>query len=129
MNEEFVSKIETIISKDNRYHLDAYDFVLKGLYFTQGKLKITGHVTGQELSEGIKKYALEQYGPMAKTVLSHWGIKSTGDLGSIVYNMIEAGLMKRSDQDSLADFKDVYDFKHAFDVFKLKDKTFNSNNE
>lgn len=129
MNEEFISKIETIVSKDSRYHSDAYEFVLKALYFTQNKLKISGHLTGQELSEGIKKYALEQYGPMAKTVLTHWGVKSTGDLGRIVYNMIDAGLMKSSDQDSLSDFKDVYDFKHAFNVFKLKNKTANSNNE
>jgi len=129
MNEEFINKIEVIISKDSRYHHDAYEFVLKALYFTQNKLKISGHVTGRELSEGIKKYALEQYGPMAKTVLTHWGVNSTLDLGCVVYNMIEAGLMKRSEQDSLSDFKDVYDFKQAFNIFKIKDKTLNSNNE
>ena len=128
MNKDLSSKIETILSRDSSFHFDAYEFVLKALNYTQDKMDRDGHVTGQELSEGIKKYALEQYGPMAKTVLTHWGVNSTGDLGRIVYNMIDVGLMKKNEQDSQDDFKDVYDFNQAFNVFKLRNNTAGSNN-
>ena len=32
------------------------------------------HVSGQELCEAIREYALLQYGYLAKTVLNSWGI-------------------------------------------------------
>ena len=72
------------------------------------------HITGQQLCEAIRKYALEQYGFMAKTVLNSWGVFSTGDFGEIVYNLIRIKHMKRSDSDRREDFDDVYDFSSAF---------------
>ncbi len=120
MNTNFINKIDEVIARDARYKADAYEFVMQALFFTQKKLKRKDHVSGKEMLEGIKEHALSQYGPMAKTVVEHWGIYTTSDFGQIVFNMIEAGLMKKTQDDSLEDFKDVYDFKNAFNVFKIK---------
>lgn len=104
-----------ILDKDKRYDPEAYSFIMSSLNYTIKKLKKKGHVTGQELSDGIKDYAIEQFGPMARTVLEHWGIKATNDFGEIVFNMIEAGLLGKTEQDSKKDFHNRYDFKETFD--------------
>jgi uncharacterized repeat protein (TIGR04138 family) len=72
------------------------------------------HVTGQQLCEAIRQYAVDQYGYMARPVLGSWGINETGDFGEIVYNLIGIGLMKKSAGDRREDFNDVYDFEEAF---------------
>jgi len=72
------------------------------------------HLTGQQLCEAIRRYALEQYGYMAKIVLNNWGLHTTGDFGEVVYNLIRIGLMKKSESDIRDDFNDVYDFEDAF---------------
>ncbi|MGD0898650.1 MAG: Minf_1886 family protein [Thermoguttaceae bacterium] len=71
------------------------------------------HVTGQELCEAIRRYALEQYGYMAKLVLNNWGIRATGDFGEIVFNLIRIGRMRKTPGDRREDFDDVYDFETA----------------
>ena len=71
------------------------------------------HLTGQELCEAIRRYALEEYGYMAKCVLNSWGVKSTGDFGEIVFNLIRVGEMRKTDRDRREDFNDVYDFDTA----------------
>jgi uncharacterized repeat protein (TIGR04138 family) len=106
--------IEEICAKDRRYKADAYEFLLQALNFVQKEYKITGHVTGGELSRGVREFSIQQYGPMAKTVLNHWGIFATIDIGNIVFNMIEFKLLSKTDSDSLNDFLDVYDFNSAF---------------
>jgi uncharacterized repeat protein (TIGR04138 family) len=106
--------IEEIAKKDPRYREDAYFFVLRGLNFTVAQLDKPRHVTGQELSKRMRLYAVEQFGPMAKEVLEHWGITKTGDFGNIVYNLIDVKLLGKTKTDSIDDFKDVYDFKKAF---------------
>ncbi|MCA9215358.1 MAG: hypothetical protein KDB27_19970, partial [Planctomycetales bacterium] len=73
------------------------------------------HLTGQQLCEASRRYAIEQFGLLAKVVLNSWGIQSTGDLGEIVYNMIDAELMKKSSGDRREDFDDVFDFTAAFE--------------
>jgi len=73
------------------------------------------HISGQDLAEAARQYALEMYGFMAKTVLKGFGIKSTGDIGEVVYNMIKIGRMRKTSADSRQDFEDVYDFATAFD--------------
>jgi len=78
---------------------------------TEGK-----HISGQDLAEAARQYALEMYGFMAKTVLKGFGIKCTGDIGEIVYNMIKIGRMRKTPVDSRQDFENVYDFATAFDV-------------
>ena len=73
------------------------------------------HITGQDLAEAARQYALDMYGYMAKIVLEGFGIRSTGDIGEIVYNMIKIGRMRKTPTDSREDFDDVYDFAAAFD--------------
>ena len=115
---EFNKKIGEITEKDSRYKPDAYEFIMHALSFTQKKLKRKDHVTGRELLEGIREFGLEQYGPMTKTVFQHWGVKTTEDFGEIVFNMVENGLMGKTDKDSRDDFRNVYDFKEEFDSKK-----------
>jgi len=111
---KFCELIEEICCRDERYKADAYEFVLQGLGFTQGKLKKRTHVTGRELACGLRDYAINQYGALAGRVLAHWGIKRTQDFGNIVFNMIEKKLLSKTEEDSLLDFNAVYDFKDAF---------------
>jgi uncharacterized repeat protein (TIGR04138 family) len=115
---DFYNKIGEIVEKDARYKADAYEFVMQALGFTQKRLNRNGHVTGRELLEGIKELGLEQYGPMTKMVFQHWGVKKTDDFGEIVFKMIENGLMGKNENDSIDDFKNVYDFEEVFDSKK-----------
>lgn len=73
------------------------------------------HLTGQELCHAIRQYALDQYGMMSRVVLNSWGVHSTSDVGNIVYNLIDIGLMRKSKEDRREDFDDVYDFQEAFE--------------
>lgn len=111
---DFYRLVEEIYARDTRYRPDAYEFVMQALHATQRKLKRRGHVQGVELAEGIRKFIIEQYGPMAKTVLRHWGITSTQDFGNIVFNMVDQKILATREEDRLEDFKDVYDFEAAF---------------
>jgi len=111
--------LDRILALDPRYPRDAYHFVREALEYTQrmvskgqrGRLR---HVTGQELLEGIRHYALEQFGPMALTVFDEWNIRSCRDFGEIVFNMVDAGILAKTEQDSRADFEKGYDFEEAF---------------
>lgn len=111
---DFYHIVEEIYGCDGRYKPDAYEFVMQALHATQKKLKRRGHLQGVELLEGIRGFVIDQYGPMAKTVLHHWGVTSTQDFGNIVFNMIDHKILSKRDEDSLDDFKDVYDFDAAF---------------
>ncbi|MCX5702071.1 MAG: hypothetical protein NTW64_03720 [Candidatus Omnitrophica bacterium] len=111
---DFYQVIEEICAGDDRYKPDSYEFVMQALNFTQTKLKKQGHLSGQELLEGIRQFAIEQYGPMAKTVLNHWGINKTEDFGNIVFNMVKQKLLSKTENDSADDFKDIYDFDVVF---------------
>ena len=115
----FYEKVQEIVAADLRYKADAYEFVMQALMFTQNKSKRQGHLSGRELLEGIRKYALDQFGPMTVTVFEYWGIKTTDDIGAVVFTMVDNGLMSKTEQDSPADFKDVYNFSEAFDVFRV----------
>ena len=110
-----VSALLKILDKDKRYDPEAYSFIMASLDYTMKKLKRKGHVTGEELSIGAKDYCLEQFGPMARVVLEKWGIKSTNDFGEIVFNLINSGLLGKTDEDRKEDFHNRYDFKEAFD--------------
>jgi uncharacterized repeat protein (TIGR04138 family) len=111
----FYEIVEEICARDKRYKPESYGFLMQALHFTQGKLKKERHVSGKELLEGLRKFAIEQYGALAKRVLNHWGINETLDFGNIVFNLIEKKMLSKTDEDSLDDFRDVYDFKEAFD--------------
>ena len=111
---KFYDLVQEICLKDSRYKPDAYEFVLQGLEFTRKKLKKTAHLTGAELARGLRDYAINQYGPLALSVLARWGVNQTIDFGNIVFNMVEMKLLSKTKEDNLLDFNRVYDFKAAF---------------
>ena len=120
--------LKELIDQDPRYGMEAYQFVREGLTYAQEVLQLGSqqaaeegsgveveqHISGQQLCEAIREYAIEQYGFMAPTVLRRWGITTTSDFGEIVYNLINAELMKKSKRDQREDFNDVYSFDEAF---------------
>ncbi len=115
----FDEAVEQILAKDPRFARDAYLFVREALDFTQkliGRENRGGirHITGQELLEGIRQFALQQFGPMTVTVFEEWGVKSCRDFGDIVFNMVEISLLAKTDKDSHDDFQNGYDFTGAF---------------
>src|ERR1700676_2118711 len=124
-----------LLNSDRRYKLDAYAFVEEALSYAHEALgmgqekasedepepepvlkskQAERHLTGQELSEAIRRYAVEEFGYMAKSVLSSWGVTKTRDFGNIVFNLIEVQRMKKTKDDRIEDFDDVYDFDVAF---------------
>lgn len=117
--QNFDEVLEQVVSADPRYHRDAYHFLRESLDYTQraiskankGKLR---HVTGQELLAGIRAFALQQYGPMAITLLDAWGIRRCEDFGELVFNLIDHGILSKTDADNRTDFAGAYDFDEAF---------------
>lgn len=69
------------------------------------------HLTGRELCEAIRRYAVDQFGYMAWTVLQSWGVRTTGDFGNIVFNLIAIGEMSKTKEDRREDFEDVFDLE------------------
>jgi uncharacterized repeat protein (TIGR04138 family) len=115
----FDAVLDIILTKDPRYTREVYHFLREALDFTQkivskenrGSVR---HVTGQELLDGLRQYALQQYGPMTVTVFEEWGVTNCKDFGELVFNMVESGLLAKTDRDSRDDFQDGYDFTEAF---------------
>jgi uncharacterized repeat protein (TIGR04138 family) len=140
----FRDELARVIANDPRYSIDAYAFILEALNHARHqklkgkaqdrdqkqssrsarsdrpasssakKSRVSGHVAGQELCESVRKLALRQYGLVAATVLDHWGVRSTSDIGEIVYNLIAAGDLEKTPSDARSDFDDVFDFATAF---------------
>lgn len=116
----FDEELEKIMAKDPRYTRDAYLFLREALDHTQkmiGKAPkddLPRHVSGQQLLEGIRDFALQQYGPMAGMVLRESGLRCCEDFGELVFNMVENSLLAKTDKDSREDFKGGYDFDEAF---------------
>jgi len=111
--------LDSIVMSDPRYHRDAYVFLRDALDFsTKQQKKMKGatvrHVTGPELLDGVRQYALKEFGPMVMTVFDNWRIHSCEDVGNMVFNLIDAGIFGKTEEDSIEDFKNVYDFKEAF---------------
>jgi hypothetical protein len=71
-------------------------------------------VTGPELLDGLRVYALEQFGPLTKTVLNSWGVRRCQDFGDIVFNLIEYNAFSKTDNDRREDFADIYEFDDVF---------------
>ncbi len=115
----FEQELERVLARDNRYPREAYLFVREALDHTQEKLGRPAkdeirHVSGRQLLEGVRDYALTEYGPMALTVLEEWGIRRCEDIGELVFNMVDCNLLAKTEQDTRDDFKDGYDFAEAF---------------
>lgn len=115
MNEEFETIVEEIYEKDSRYKEDAYVFVMEALAYTQKKFKRSKHVKGEEMLLGMKELLLNKFGPMTMPVLEHWGIKSTEDFGNIVFNLVENRVLSKTEDDSIEEFKNGYNFEEVFD--------------
>jgi len=101
--------------RNPRYPETAYLFVLSALHYVIERLPEARHISGAELAAGVRDLAVERFGPMARTVLEHWGITSTTDIGEIVFGLVDCGILIRQDEDSLDDFQNVFDFDQAFD--------------
>src|SRR5207253_3695270 len=115
----FAEALDSIVASDSRYQREAYIFLRDALDFTtkqQKKVKGTTvrHVSGPELIEGVRQYALKEFGPLVITVFDSWGIRSCEDIGHMVFNLIGAGIFGKTDEDSIEDFKNVYDLNDAF---------------
>ncbi len=115
----FAEALDSIVVTDPRYQREAYVFLRDALDFTtKQQKKIKGatvrHVAGPELLDGVRQYALKEFGPMVITVFDSWGIHSCEDIGHMVFNLIGAGIFGKTEEDSIEDFKSVYDFEVAF---------------
>ena len=115
----FAEALEAVVGADPRYHRDGYIFLRDALDFTtKQQKKVKGvsvrHVSGPELLDGVRQYALKEFGPMVMTVFDSWGIHSSEDIGHMVFNLIGAGIFGKTERDSIEDFKNVYDFEEAF---------------
>lgn len=107
--------IEQIRLREQRFHEHAFVFVLASLEHLQSRLPERRHVDGRELAHAVRDLALERYGVVARLVLEHWGIRSTADLGDVVFALVEIGLLMSQPGDSRLDFVGVYDFDDAFE--------------
>ena len=119
---DFTEIVGLICKEDPRFDRKAYDFIRLGLDHAVKELKKkdasrvgrSRHVSGPELLEGLRVYALEQYGPLSKTVLNSWGVKRCSDFGEIVFNLIEYNVFSKTENDRREDFSDIYSFDEAF---------------
>lgn len=115
----FSDAVSAIVRDDPRYDEQAYHFLREALDFTIKLLNKPAegpgrHVRGEELLEGIRQYALQEYGPMALRVLHHWGLRESLDFGHLVFNMVGRGVLGKTEEDKLEDFAGGYSFEEAF---------------
>ena len=115
----FDEALDKILAANSRYQREAYVFLREALDFTQKLISKENrnhvrHVSGKELLDGLRQYALGQFGPMTMTVLEEWGVKNCRDFGDIVFNMVESGLLAKTDKDTRDDFQNGYEFTDAF---------------
>lgn len=116
---EFEEAVESIVTRDPRFDRVAYQFLRESLDFTVQRLKKirpgrSSHVSAHELLDGIRLFALKQFGPMVVTVLDYWGIRRCEDFGEMVYLLIQTGAFGQSETDSQRDFEGAYTFHDAF---------------
>jgi uncharacterized repeat protein (TIGR04138 family) len=115
-----------------KFHQDAAEFVFDALRHTQEVLGRVSrrdrdeaelsdfdddqvHISGAELLEGIRLLGLQRYGLMARHVFASWGVTSTEDFGRIVFDLVEEGKMRKTEQDQLSDFYEIYNFAQALE--------------
>jgi uncharacterized repeat protein (TIGR04138 family) len=107
--------MDQIRLREPRFHEHAYLFILSALEFSQSRLPERRHITGRELAEACRDLALNRYGVMARLVLDHWGVRSTADIGDVVFTLVDLGLPISQLNDSRLDFADVFEFDQAFE--------------
>lgn len=97
------------------YHETAYLFILSALHYTIERLGEARHISGRELTEGCRDLAIDRWGLMARPVLEYWGIRSTRDLGAIVFALVDCGVLVKQEEDAIGDFDDLFDFEEVFE--------------
>ncbi len=110
------------VADETPYPPEAFEFVREGLALTANRVHRDAdnlpegqrHVTGQDLAKGLRDLAIRNYGLLARAVLAHWQIHTTMDFGKIVFAMVESGIMHKTSEDNIDDFRAVYDFEDAF---------------
>jgi len=107
--------LDRLQDQNPRFHGKAYLFLLSALHSVMAELEVPRHISGEELAHGVRELALKQYGPMARTVLGHWGVHGTEDLGEIVFAMVECGVLVMQEEDRREDFQGLFDFEEAFE--------------
>jgi uncharacterized repeat protein (TIGR04138 family) len=115
--ERFEAILDRVTEQDRRYARPAYLFVQRALHFYKERYGggEGGHLKGEQVLSGVRELALAVYGPMARSVLNDWGVVKGEDVGEIVYNLIDAGLMKKTPEDNREDFAGIMDFDEAMD--------------
>lgn len=123
-------KMLRIIEADGRYPVAAFQFLHEGLEWAVRKRhgsregsEESFHVTGEEICLSLRDLAVSRWGMLARTVLAKWGIGASIDFGNMVYLLINEGIWNKTSDDSVEDFRDVYDFATAFEKpgeFELK---------
>jgi uncharacterized repeat protein (TIGR04138 family) len=115
MPKDLRAAVEEIRIVDGRYRPEAYYFLLEALDFTLSGLEAPRHVSGRELLDGIRRLALQRFGPTSRLVFEHWGVRTTEDFGRIVFQLVERGVLSKTETDSIEDFADGFDFKTIFE--------------
>ncbi len=115
----FNEALDAILETHPGYDREAYLFLRDALEFSVEKLKKSKgegsrHVNASQLLDGVREHALQEFGPMVPTVFEFWGVHSCGDIGHMVYHLIEAGIFGKTEEDTLDDFRQGYDFHSAF---------------
>ena len=117
MELQFADEIlDQLQERNPRFDTRAYFFVLAALHSVIHSLDEPRHISGKELAEGVRHMALERFGPMARSVLEHWGIHATEDVGGVVFALVEQGMLIKQDGDRPEDFADVFDFEEVFEL-------------
>jgi len=114
MASDLENAILDVAQKFGRYKPNAYRFTLDAVGFTVQGLGEVRHVSGEELLDGIRRLALERFGPLAKVVFEQWGVVKTEDFGAIVFQLVDEGLLGKTERDTMKDFSRGYDFNEAF---------------
>ena len=107
--------LDLLRERNPRFDPRSYSFVLDALNSVLNELGEKRHITGAELAEGARHLAIGRFGPLARTVLEHWGIHSTRDVGSVVFALVEQKILTTQEGDCPEDFADVFDFEEAFE--------------
>ncbi len=114
MRDEREARIYEIYERKPRFKPQAYFFIFMALARSRLMHEHKGHVSGRQLLEAFAEEGRNQYGPMALSVLQHLGFTCARDVGELVFLMVEEGLLSKTNEDSLADFEDGYDFEEEF---------------
>jgi uncharacterized repeat protein (TIGR04138 family) len=115
-------KLLKLVRGDPRYGREAYIFIYEALDYAIQKLGEKRHLTGQELLDRIRELAIDKFGLLARNVFESWGVFKCEDFGEIVFNLVEAGLLSKTERDSREDFAGGYDFCDAFDHIPIEAK-------